>query len=135
MALKMAGCTLSVDTFARYYETRMHKKVIKDKRTKSEMIAHYGSYNFVSKKTRGTVSIVPAYRNKWPRWMNYWFYHRVCSDEDVVKAVANDLPKAHIMVSQMVPMEGLRLAEFQIGGKANVAATDAFGLTSHWQIN
>ena len=51
MALKMAGCTLSVDTFARYYETPMHKKVIKDKKTKSEMIVHYVSYNFVPKKT------------------------------------------------------------------------------------
>ena len=59
----------------------------------------------------------------------------MCSDKDDIEAVANDFPKAHIMVSQMVPMEGLRLAEFQIGGKANVAATDAFGLTSHWQIN
>lgn len=66
MALKMAGCTLSVDTFARYYETPMHKKVIKDKKTKSEMIVRYVSYNFVPKKTRGTVSIVLTYRNKWP---------------------------------------------------------------------
>ena len=60
MALKMAGCALSIDTFARYYESHLHKKVVKDKRTKTEMVAHYGSYNFVSKKTRGTVTIVPA---------------------------------------------------------------------------
>ena len=58
----------------------------------------------------------------------------MCSDEDVVEAVANDLPKAHIMVSLVVPMQGLRLAEFQTGGEANVVAADAFALTSHWQI-
>lgn len=67
MALKMDGCALSVDTFARYYKTHLHKKTVKDKQTKTEMVAHYGSYNFVPKKTRGTVTIVPAYRNKWPR--------------------------------------------------------------------
>jgi len=55
-----------VNTFTRYYETHLHKKVVKDKQTKTEMIAHYGSYHFVSKKTRGTMTIVPAYRNKWP---------------------------------------------------------------------
>ena len=112
MALKMSSYALSVDTFARYYETQLHKKVIKDKRTKSKMVAHYGSYNFVPKKTRGTVSIVLAYRNKWPQWTNYWFYHRVCSNEDVAKALVNDPPKAHILLSQMTPMEGLCLAEF-----------------------
>ena len=78
----------------------------------SEMIAYYGSYNFVPKKTRGTVSIVLAYCNKWSRWTDYWFYHRVCSDEDIAEALANDLLKAHILVSQKVPMEGLHLAKF-----------------------
>ena len=55
MALKMAGCALSVNTFARYYETHLHKKVVTDKRTKVEMVAHYGPYNFVPKKTKDTV--------------------------------------------------------------------------------
>jgi len=55
MALKMAGCALSVNTFARYYETHLHKKVVKDKQTKVEMVAHNGSYNFVPKKTKDTV--------------------------------------------------------------------------------
>lgn len=64
MALKMSGCALSVNTFACYYETHLHKKVVKDKRTKSKMVVHYESYNFVPKKTRGTVTIVLAYRNK-----------------------------------------------------------------------
>ena len=84
----------------------MHKKTVKDKRTKSEMIAHYGSYNFVPKKTRGTMTIVPAYRNKWPRWTKYWFYYRVCSDEDVADALANNLLKAHIVVCETTFMEG-----------------------------
>jgi hypothetical protein len=55
MALKMSGCALSVDIFACYYETQLHKKTVKDKRTKSEMVAHYGSYNFIPKKTRGWI--------------------------------------------------------------------------------
>ena len=53
MALKMIGYALSVDTFSCYYETQLHKKTIKDKRTKSEAIAHNGSYNFAPKKTWG----------------------------------------------------------------------------------
>ena len=65
MAMKMAGCALSVNTFMRYYETHLHKKVVKDKRTKVEMVAHYGSYNFIPKKMKGTMQIVPTYRNKW----------------------------------------------------------------------
>ena len=67
MAMKMFGCVLSVNTFACYYETHLHKKLVKDKHTKVKMVAHYGSYNFVSKKTRGTMMIVPTYRNKCPR--------------------------------------------------------------------
>ena len=66
MVLKMAGCALSVNFFACYYETHFHRKTVTDKQTKMEMVAHYGSYNFVPKKTKGTVQIVPAYRNKWP---------------------------------------------------------------------
>ena len=55
MALKMCGCTLSVNSFTRYYKIHFHKKTIKDKQTKIEMVAHYGSYNFVPEKTKGTV--------------------------------------------------------------------------------
>lgn len=92
MALKMTGCDLSVDTFAQYYEIQVHRKVIKDKWRKAEMLVEFGSYNFVRKKTRGTISIVPAYRNKWPHWTNFWFYHRVCTDKMVVEAMENNLP-------------------------------------------
>ena len=132
MALKMSGCALSVNTFARYYETHLRKKTVKDKRTKVEMVAHYGSYNFVPKKTKGTVQIVPAYRNKWPRWTDYWFYHRVCSDEDVAEAMINGLPKAHILVSEMTPMEGFRLAKVLADGPRDTDAAYAFALTSRW---
>ena len=99
------------------------------------MVAHYGSYNFVLKKTRGTMTIVPAYRNKWPRWTEYWFYYRVCSDEDVADALANNLLKAHILVSEMTFMEGYCQAEFRTGRGDNAAVADAFALTSCWQIS
>jgi hypothetical protein len=135
MAMKMSGSALSVNTFACYYETHMHKKIVKGKQTKTEMVAHYGSYNFVPKKTRGTVSIVPAYHNKWPRWTEYWFYHRVCSDEDVAEAMANDLPKAHILVSEMTPMDGYRLANLHVDSLDDVAVADALAMTSRFQIS
>jgi hypothetical protein len=40
----------------------------------------------------------------------------VCSDEDVAAALENDLPRAHILVSEMTPMEGYRLAEIHADG-------------------
>ena len=55
MVLKTSRCTLSMNTFPQYYETHLHKKVVKDKQTKVEMVAHNGSYNFVPKKTKDTV--------------------------------------------------------------------------------
>ena len=58
MVMKMSRSELSVNTFARYYETHLHKKVVKDKWMKTEMVAHWGSYNFVSKTTRGTMTMV-----------------------------------------------------------------------------
>jgi hypothetical protein len=63
------------------------------------------------------VQIVPAYRNKWPRWTDFWFYHHVCSDEDVT------------------PMAGFRLAKIMADSPRDTAATDAFALTSRWQIS
>jgi hypothetical protein len=80
------------------------------------MVAHYGSHNFIPKKTKGTMQIVPAYRNKWPCWTDYWFYHRMCSNEDIVEALTNDLPKAHILISEMMLMKGFRLAEIMANG-------------------
>jgi len=85
--------------------------VVKDKRTKVKMVAHYGSYNFILKKTKGTMQIVLAYQNKWLRWTNYCFYHHVCSDKDVTQALMNDLPKAHILMSEMTPMEGFSMTD------------------------
>lgn len=124
-----------MDTFAQYYETQYHWKVLKDKRTGAEMVAEYGSYNFVPKKTRGTLSIVPAYWNKWPPWTSFWFYHRVCSNEMVVQAIANDWPQPSALVSVMTPMVGIHLAEFDVTGDVNISAADAFSLTSRWQTS
>jgi hypothetical protein len=59
----------------------------------------------------------------------------VCSDEDVVEALINGLPKAHILVSEMTPMEGFCLAKILADGPRDTKATDAIALTSHWQIS
>ena len=53
----------------------------------------------------------------------------------MAEALINDLPKAHILVSEMTPMEGFRLAEIVDDGKLDTEATDAFDLTSRWQIS
>jgi hypothetical protein len=131
-ALKMAGCALSVNSFAWYYEAYFHKKMVKDKQTKVEMVAHYGSYNFVPKKMKGTVLTVSVYRNKWPAWNKYWFYHRVCNDEDVEAAILNGLLKDHILVSEMTPMKGLPLGEIINEGCVEAEAAEAFAMTAHW---
>lgn len=81
------------------------------------------------------MAVVPAYSNKWPRWTNYWFYHHVCSDEDVAEAMTNDLPKAHVLVSEMTPMKGYRLVTLRTDGPDDVAAADALALISCWQIS
>ena len=47
----------------------------------------------------------------------------------------NELPKAHILVSEMTPMEGFRLAKILADGPRNTEAANAFALTSRWQIS
>jgi hypothetical protein len=109
--------------------------MVKDKQTKTEMVAHYGSYNFVPKKTKGTMRIVPTHRYKWPHWTDYWFYPHVCTDEEVAKALINDLPKAHILVSERTPMMGFHLVKILDDGPRDAEAVDAFTVTSRWQIS
>jgi hypothetical protein len=47
----------------------------------------------------------------------------------------NDLLKAHILVSEMMPMQGIRLAKILADGPWDTEAADAFALTSCWQIS
>ena len=54
----------------------------------------------------------------------------MCSDEDVTEALMNDLPKAHILVLEMTPMKGFRLAEVLADGPRDTEAANAFALTS-----
>lgn len=56
----------------------------------------------------------------------------MCSDEDVAEALVNDLPKTHILVSEMTPMKGFHLAKIRADGQGDAAATDAFALMSCW---
>jgi len=91
MAMKMLGYELLADTFVLFYKTQLHRKKVRDSDTGEEVFAEFGSYNFVSMKTRGTVRIILTYRNKWLRWADVWFYHQVCTDFDVKDARANGL--------------------------------------------
>ena len=56
----------------------------------------------------------------------------MCSDEDVTEALMNDLPKAHILISEMAPMKGFCLAEIMADGPQDTEAADAFALMSQF---
>jgi hypothetical protein len=43
----------------------------------------------------------------------------------------NDMLKAHILVSEMTPLEGFCLAKILTDGPQDIKAVDAFALTSH----
>lgn len=94
------------------------------------MRLEFCSYNFVSVTRRGSVSIVPTYHNKWPAWKSHWFYLRVCSDEDVAAASKNGLDKAHNLVSLLTPLAGVHKPDPVEGADPDLAAADAFALTS-----
>jgi hypothetical protein len=49
----------------------------------------FGAYIFVLKKLEDEEGLVPTFRNKWPQWAQYWFYHRVCADSEVANGQAN----------------------------------------------
>ena len=53
----------------------------------------------------------------------------------MAEALANDLPKAHILVSKMTPMKGFCLAEILADGLGDTTSADAFALMSHWHIS
>lgn len=95
------------------------------------MRLEFCSYNFVPVIGRGSVSIVPAYRNKWPVYKSHWFYLRVCSNEDVAAAVDNGLEKAHLLVSLLTPLAGIRKPDPEGDTNSDIGAADAFALTSH----
>jgi len=50
----------------------------------------------------------------------------------VAKALANDLPKAHILVFKMTPMKGFCLTEILADGTGDTTSGDAFALMSRW---
>lgn len=85
MATKMMGCEVLASTFARFYKIQQRRNKIRKSETGEEIYSEFGAYVFVLKKFKnedGTVEdgLVPTFRNKWPQWAQYWFYHRVCSD-------------------------------------------------------
>lgn len=67
-SMKMQGRPLSVDAFARFYT--LHRSPTK---TEDSENSEFGSYNFVPRKSRCTVSIAHTYKNKWGQWQKFWF--------------------------------------------------------------
>lgn len=62
MAMKMLGSQLLVDRFIHFYETQHRRTKVNDPDTEKELPSEFGAFNFVHKKTRGTISIVSTDR-------------------------------------------------------------------------
>lgn len=101
MAMKMLGHTPNADTFICFYETQRKRSKVWDPIVGKKLLLEFGAFNFVPKKTRGTITVVPTYRNKWPQWTKYCFYHRVCTDGDVQEAEVNRWEHASPLVSTL----------------------------------
>lgn len=129
-SVKMQGGPLSVDAFARF--CTLHWSPSKTEEGES---LEFGSYNFVPRNSRCTVSIAHTYKNKWGQWQQYWFYHRVCSDSDVASARANGLSRASVLVSELVPFVGEKKPRYSLTGLAAVQCGEAFALTGRFQTS
>ena len=99
------------------------------------MPLEFGAFNFVPKKTCGTVTIVPTYRNKWPQWTKFWFYHCVCTNSEVQEVEANGWGRASLLISTLAEWEGNRLLTFSKSTEEEACSGDAFSLTSWFQIS
>lgn len=135
MAMKMLGHAPNADMFLRFYETQRKRSEVWDPIIGKKLPLEFGAFNFVPKKTRGTITIVPMYRNKWPQWTKYWFYHRVYLDCDVQEAEANEWERASPLVSTLAKWEGNRLPTFSKSIEEEARSGDAFALTSRFQIS
>lgn len=132
MSMKMLGCPMLADTFIRFYETQRRQSEVRDPSAESKLPLEFGAFNFVSKKTRSTISIVPTYRNKWPQWTKFWFYHRVYTDTEVQVAEANGKEHSSPLVSTLAKWEGERLPTFSQSSVEEARCGDAFALTSRF---
>jgi hypothetical protein len=65
MAMKMTGCDLLADTFARFYKIQQLRNKIHDLETNEEVYSDFGAYVVVPKNIEGEGSLVSTYRNKW----------------------------------------------------------------------
>lgn len=78
---------------------------------------------------------VNSYRNKWLKWTDFWFYHRVCEDAEVDRARLEGLARASPLVSQISEMRGVWQPPFLTSDADIVSLGDAYVLTSRWQIS
>lgn len=135
MAMKMTRSELLVDTFARFYNIQQRRNKIRNPETKEEVYSDFGAYIFVPKKLEDGEGLVPTFRNKWPQWAQFLFYHHVCTDSDVVDAEANGKEKASPLVSTLTPFSAICMPSFSISRPNGVKSGEAFVLTSQWQIS
>jgi len=115
--MKMLGHVPNADTFIWFYEMQHRRGEVWDPIVGTKLPVEFGAFNFVPKKTRGTITIMPTYRNKWPQWTKYWFYHLVCPDP---------------LVSTLAEWKGNRLPTFSKTTEEEAHSGDAFALTSRF---
>jgi hypothetical protein len=87
------------------------------------------------KKLRETPNIVSTKAPKWPRWTKFWYYHRFCSDSDVLDVKMNNECRASPLVSQMTAFEGCRRPSFTLVGDSETRAGELYILTLHCQMS
>ena len=107
--MKMLGHVPNADTFIWFYEMQHRRGEVWDPIVGTKLPVEFGAFNFVPKKTRGTITIMPTYRNKWPQWTKYWFYHRVCPDGNVQEAEVKVWERASPLVSTLAEWKSNRL--------------------------
>jgi hypothetical protein len=134
MAMKMYGLAPSVDVFARYYSIKQRRNKIKNPVTGTKTYSDFGAYTFVPKKVVGKVPLVPTFKNKWPQWTKWWFYHVVCSGCDVESARANNEEKAVPLVSVLTPIRALKSPAYSLSSRNALDCESALADTSVRQI-
>jgi hypothetical protein len=77
---------------------------------------------------------VPTFKNKWPQWAKWWFYHVVCSDSNVESARANNEEKADPLVSVLTPVRALKSPAYSLTSSNALDCESALAATSSRQI-
>jgi hypothetical protein len=114
--MKMLGYVPNADTFIRFYEKQHRRGEVWDPIVGKKLPLEFGAFNFVPKKTSGTICIM-------------------CPDGNVQEAEANGWERASPLVSTLAEWKGNRLPTFSKSIAEKARSGDAFALMSWFQIS